>query len=118
MDRGTYIFHYTYGIEYTLTGQRQGVNQIGEWSLDKRHDMERRTRPKNLQKPPEGASDGAVWLLDAFNEAMPTYQRGRRQRRSAQLGGGASPETGEQIEPRKERTRHQMDVGGDSRHVV
>ena len=75
MDRGTYIFHYTYGIEYTLTGQRQGVNQIGEWSLDKRH-YGAAYPPKNLQKPPEGASDGAVWLLDAFNEAsanIPTW---------------------------------------------
>ena len=31
-----YIFHYTYGIEYTMGGKPQGVNQIGEWSLDKR----------------------------------------------------------------------------------
>jgi hypothetical protein len=24
----SYIFHYTYGIEYTLQGQPQGVNQV------------------------------------------------------------------------------------------
>ena len=29
-----YIFHYTYGIEYTMAGRPQGVNQIGEWSLE------------------------------------------------------------------------------------
>ena len=33
----SYIFHYTYGIEYTLQGRPQGFNTIGEWSLDKRH---------------------------------------------------------------------------------
>ena len=31
-----YIFHYTYGIEYSLAGSPQ-TGQIGEWSLDKRH---------------------------------------------------------------------------------
>ena len=33
----SYIFHYTYGIEYTLQGHPQGFNTIGEWSIDKRH---------------------------------------------------------------------------------
>ena len=66
--RGTYIFHYTYGLEYTLGGRPQGVNQIGEWSLDKRH-YGGAYPPRKLQPPPAGASDGAEWLLDAFNEA-------------------------------------------------
>jgi hypothetical protein len=65
---GTYIFHYTYGIEYTLSGRPQGVNQIGEWSLDKRH-YGAAYPPRKLQLPPAGASDGATWLCDAFNEA-------------------------------------------------
>ena len=67
-SRGTYIFHYTYGIEYTLGGRPQGPNQIGEWSLDKRH-YGAAYPPRGLQPPPSGASDGARWLLDAFNEA-------------------------------------------------
>ena len=66
--RGTYIFHYTYGLEYTLGGRPQGVNQIGEWSLDKRH-YGGAYPPRQLTPPPAGASDGAVWLLEAFNEA-------------------------------------------------
>ena len=31
-DQKHYIFHYTYGIEYTLKGRPQGINQIGERS--------------------------------------------------------------------------------------
>ena len=31
-----YIFHYTYGIEYTVEGLPTEL-QVGEWSLDKRH---------------------------------------------------------------------------------
>jgi len=29
-----YIYHYTYGIEYTMDGKPM-MNTIGEWSLDK-----------------------------------------------------------------------------------
>jgi hypothetical protein len=65
---GTYIFHYTYGIEYTMGGRPQGPNQIGEWSLDKRH-YGGAYPPRLLQPPPAGASDGALWLLEAWNEA-------------------------------------------------
>ena len=106
-ERGAYIFHYTYGIEYTMGGRPQGVNQIGEWSLDKRHCVPSRRRspcmhahehtrllsvrtllcapvsflppcaptdggaypPRHMQPPPSGASDGAKWLLEAWNEA-------------------------------------------------
>ena len=66
--KSAYIFHYTYGIEYTLKGKPQGVNQIGEWSLDKRH-YGSDYPPKNLEPPPEGAIALAYWLLDAWNEA-------------------------------------------------
>jgi len=62
-----YIFHYTYGIEYSLSGKSQ-TGQIGEWSLDKRH-YGTSYPPRNLQPPPDAASDGAKWLLQAFNEA-------------------------------------------------
>ena len=67
-DRGVYIFHYTYGIEYRLDGKPQGPNQIGEWSLDKRH-YGAAYPPRKLQAPPKGAADGAMWLCNAWNEA-------------------------------------------------
>jgi len=57
-----YIFHYTYGIEYTLNGRPQGVHQIGEWSLDKRH--------YGADHPPRGRANAAArWLCSAWNEA-------------------------------------------------
>lgn len=62
-----YIFHYTYGLEYALNGRPQ-TGQIGEWSLDKRH-YGTSYPPRNLQPPPEAASEGTKWLLQAFNEA-------------------------------------------------
>ena len=62
-----YIFHYTYGIEYRLDGNPQGTNQIGEWSLDKRH-YGADHPPRNLQGPPDGANAAAYWLLNAWNE--------------------------------------------------
>jgi len=68
LDRGVFIFHYTYGLEYRMAGGPQGPNQIGEWSLDKRH-YGAAYPPRNLQAPPEGASDGTRWLRDAWNEA-------------------------------------------------
>ncbi|KAL1519432.1 hypothetical protein AB1Y20_022955 [Prymnesium parvum] len=63
-----YIFHYTYGIEYTADGKPQGINQIGEWSLDKRH-YGGDHPPRNLEPPPDGANAAARWLLNAWNEA-------------------------------------------------
>ena len=67
-DQHAYIFHYTYGIEYTMSGRPQGINQIGEWSLDKRH-YGGDYPPRQLQPPPEGANAAAYWLLNAWNEA-------------------------------------------------
>jgi len=64
----SYIFHYTYGIEYTLQGRPQGVMQIGEWSLDKRH-YGADHPPRGLQLPPDGANAAAFWLTRAWNEA-------------------------------------------------
>lgn len=64
-----YIYHYTYGIEYKMSGVPQGVNQIGEWSLDKRH-YGNAYPPRHLSKPPNGANPSSYWLCNAFNEAM------------------------------------------------
>ena len=78
-SRGVYIFHYTYGIEYRLDGRPQGPNQIGAWSLDKRH-YGAAYPPRGLQPPPDGASDGATWLCAAWNEAsqnIPTWPKTR-----------------------------------------
>ena len=62
-----YIFHYTYGIEYSLAGRVQ-TGQIGEWSLDKRH-YGVSYPPRNLAAAPAGASESAMWLRAAWNEA-------------------------------------------------
>ena len=51
-----------------LSRRPQGVNQIGEWSLDKRH-YGGAYPPRGLQLPPSSASDGAHWLTAAWNEA-------------------------------------------------
>jgi len=64
-----YIFHYTYGIEYKLSGQPQGFNTIGEWSLDKRH-YGGAYPPPNLDPPPTGANPSTRWLWHAWNSAI------------------------------------------------
>ena len=56
------------GIEYTTGGEPQGINNIGEWSLDKRH-YGGDHPPKHLQPPPAKANAAAFWLLEAWNEA-------------------------------------------------
>ena len=62
-DTKFYIFHYTYGIEYRLSdGEPQGINQIGEWSLDKRH-YGNDHPPRLLEEPPTNANAAAFWLL-------------------------------------------------------
>lgn len=67
-----YIHHYTYGSEYKLSGDPQGVNQIGEWSLDKRH-YGGAYPPRNLQLPPDKGHSKVNypprWLTMAWNEA-------------------------------------------------
>lgn len=65
----SYIFHYTYGIEYTLAGRPQGFNTIGEWSLDKRH-YGGAYPPPNLDPPPEGVNPSTRWLWNAWNTAI------------------------------------------------
>jgi len=102
-----YIFHYTYGIEYTAAGRPQGVNQIGEWSLDKRH-YGGDHPPRHLEPPPAGANAAAVWLLNAWNEAsagivawpksksMGTYGW-RRQKASDAAYGDASSSAGKAV---------------------
>ena len=62
-----YIFHYTYGIEYSLAGNVQ-TGSIGEWSLDKRH-YGVSYPPRKMAAPPARASESASWLLAAWNEA-------------------------------------------------
>ena len=65
----SYIFHYTYGIEYTLQGRPQGFNTIGEWSLDKRH-YGGAYPPPNLEPPPNGVNPSTRWLWHAWNSAI------------------------------------------------
>mgnify|MGYP007005018054 CR=1 FL=1 len=70
-EKDVYIFHYTYGIEYKLSGRPQGFHQIGEWSMDKRHyGAAYPPRDYASQPPPNGASASARWLFDAWTEAI------------------------------------------------
>mmetsp|Transcript_25055 Transcript_25055/g.63575 ORF Transcript_25055/g.63575 Transcript_25055/m.63575 type:complete len:832 (-) Transcript_25055:131-2626(-) len=61
------IFHYTYGVEYSVAGVPMEL-QVGHWSLDKRH-YGRAFPPRNLSPPPLCAEQRARLLVGAFNEA-------------------------------------------------
>jgi len=66
LDGAPYIYHYTFGLEYTSDGLP--VTGVGEWSLDKRHFMGYYP-PRNLD-PPSGCAGAAAKTLHAmFNEA-------------------------------------------------
>eukprot|EP00315_Gephyrocapsa_oceanica_P048465 CAMPEP_0185536676 /NCGR_PEP_ID=MMETSP1366-20130426/110064_1 /TAXON_ID=38817 /ORGANISM="Gephyrocapsa oceanica, Strain RCC1303" /LENGTH=851 /DNA_ID=CAMNT_0028148397 /DNA_START=62 /DNA_END=2617 /DNA_ORIENTATION=- len=62
-----YIFHYTYGIEYSREGLPMEL-QVGEWSLDKRHYMARHP-PRDLDLPPACGHDRAHVLTALLNNA-------------------------------------------------
>ncbi|KAG8461243.1 hypothetical protein KFE25_002432 [Diacronema lutheri] len=61
------IFHYTYGIEYSVSGVPMEL-QVGHWSLDKRH-YGGSYPPRGLSAPPRCAEERARLLSGAFNEA-------------------------------------------------
>ena len=65
-----YIFHYTYGIEYKMTGQPQGYNTIGEWSMDKRHYGQAYPPKDDYDPPPQGANPSSKWLHAAWFEVV------------------------------------------------
>ena len=78
-----YLFHYTYGIEYSAEGVPMEL-QVGEWSLDKRHYMASHP-PRRLSAPPTCAHDRAHVLSSLFNnasgalgDAWPAKGRGAR----------------------------------------
>jgi len=62
-----YIYHYTFGVEYSLDGIPV-VGAVGEWSLDKRHYFGGYP-PRNLARPPECAQECAWVWWSMFNEA-------------------------------------------------
>ena len=66
---GSKIMHFTYGIEYFHDATPCPPWNIGHWSLDKRHYGEYYP-PKVLEPPPEGANRAAVWLHEAWQEAI------------------------------------------------
>ena len=66
---GKKIMHFTYGIEYFHDAKPCPPWNIGHWSLDKRHYGEYYP-PKLLEPPPEGANEAAVWLHQAWQEAI------------------------------------------------
>jgi len=63
-----YIYHYTFGVEYTMDGIPV-VGTVGEWSLDKRHYFGGYP-PANLDPPPECARECAWVWWRAFSEAI------------------------------------------------
>ena len=64
-----WLFHYTYQFEYMLDGTPCQPWTIGEFSLDKRHFSD--VYPAYpLPQPPPKANPAALYLLNAFNEAM------------------------------------------------
>ena len=66
LDGNPYIYHYTFGLEYTADGIP--VTTVGEWSLDKRHFMGSYPSPTMLP-PPKCASKAAKTLHALFVEA-------------------------------------------------
>ena len=94
-ERGYYLFHYTYGVEYSREGlpmelqvtgahhHRRSLHfhlhshhhhhhlQVGEWSLDKRHYMGG-PPPRALAPPPKCAHDRAFVLRGLYNNASAT----------------------------------------------
>eukprot|EP00966_Prymnesium_polylepis_P060483 1403361-Prymnesium_polylepis.1 len=66
-DMPYYLFHYTYGVEYSIEGLPMEL-QVGEWSLDKRHYMGS-PPSKNLLAPPKCAHDRAHVLRGLYNNA-------------------------------------------------
>lgn len=69
-DMPYYIFHYTYGIEYSMEGLPMEL-QVGEWSMDKRHYMGGGP-PRELLAPPACAHDRAHVLRALWNNASAT----------------------------------------------
>ena len=66
LDGDPHIYHYTFGLEYTLDGLP--VTGVGDWSLDKRHFMGQYP-PRHLDAPPKCAGRAAATLTAMFNEA-------------------------------------------------
>jgi len=66
-DMPYYVFHYTYGVEYSREGLPMEL-QVGEWSLDKRHYMGS-APPRQLVAPPACAHDRAHVLRALYNNA-------------------------------------------------
>ena len=82
-----YIFHYTYGIEYKMDGTPQGVNQIGVWSLDKRH-YGGSYPPLELDPPPGSLGDHQLSVArvdggDAPRAPVASHQRHGHHRMAA-----------------------------------
>lgn len=93
-----WIFHYTYGLEYRMTGDPQGVWQIGEWSLDKRH-YGNAYPPKGglLTPPPKGSNAAAFWLQRAWAEAVDNIEGWPDSRTMGTIGWRRNKATSEDI---------------------
>jgi hydroxyproline O-arabinosyltransferase len=63
-----YILHFTYGNDYTLSGEFT-PGKFGAWRFDKRSYMHK-PPPRNLALPPAGMKNDLVrFLINAINEA-------------------------------------------------
>ena len=65
----SFIFHYTYPLEYRENGNPMPPNEVGFWSLNKRN-YGSNYPPKDLTPPPEGAHAGAAFITKAWTEAI------------------------------------------------
>ncbi|MEW5304340.1 MAG: hypothetical protein WDW36_006957 [Sanguina aurantia] len=64
-----YILHYTYGMDYKLTGEFT-PGKFGEWRFDKRT-YSSRPPPRHMGDPPKDMKNDLVRrLIDSFNEAF------------------------------------------------
>jgi hypothetical protein len=68
LEGGPHIYHYTFGLEYTLDGMPV-IGGVGDWSLDKRH-FTNEYPPAELAPPPKCAGKAAHTLHAKFNEAI------------------------------------------------
>jgi hydroxyproline O-arabinosyltransferase len=75
-----YILHYTYGMDYTMTGEFT-PGKFGAWRFDKRA-YSGKPPPRNLPPPPLGMRNELVrFLINAINEvsvAIPDWDEYER----------------------------------------
>jgi len=100
-----YIFHYTFGHEYSSEGIPV-VGEVGEWSLDKRR-WTNVFPPLHLTPPPKCAGEATHVLTGLLNEAMATMRHGWKQ-----------PFGADTVMPPRGKEMHYTDVDGEESPAV